>query len=60
MFTILEDEITLTFRGVTAVARAGETVNVPANAPHAFRNAAKATTLAPQYRTELLSPESVS
>jgi quercetin dioxygenase-like cupin family protein len=40
MFTILEGEIELTFRGVTAVARAGETVNVPANAPHVFRNAA--------------------
>jgi quercetin dioxygenase-like cupin family protein len=39
MFTILDGEIELTFRGVTAVARAGETVNVPANAPHVFRNA---------------------
>jgi uncharacterized cupin superfamily protein len=29
----------LTFRGVKAVARAGETVNVPANAPHVFTNA---------------------
>jgi quercetin dioxygenase-like cupin family protein len=41
MFTILEGEIELTFRGVTAVAKAGETVNVPANAPHVFRNAAE-------------------
>jgi quercetin dioxygenase-like cupin family protein len=39
MFTVLEGEIELTFRGATAVARAGETVNVPANAPHVFRNA---------------------
>lgn len=39
MFTILEGEIELTFRGVTLIARAGETVNVPANAPHSFRNA---------------------
>jgi quercetin dioxygenase-like cupin family protein len=39
MFTILEGEIELTFRGVTSVAHAGETVNVPANAPHVFRNA---------------------
>ena len=38
-FSILEGEIAFTFRGATAVARAGETVNVPANAPHAFRNA---------------------
>ena len=39
MFTVLDGEIELTFRGVTAVARAGDTVNVPANAPHVFRNA---------------------
>ena len=38
MFTILEGEIELTFRGVSVVAAAGETVNVPANAPHVFRN----------------------
>jgi quercetin dioxygenase-like cupin family protein len=41
MFTILDGEIDLTFRGVTVVARAGETVNVPANAPHRFTNAAE-------------------
>jgi quercetin dioxygenase-like cupin family protein len=103
MFTILDGEIELTFRGATAVARPGDTVNVPANAPHVFRNnadqparllclctpagqdeffravgvpvatrtgpppalddaataafIAKATELAPQYRTELLLPE---
>jgi quercetin dioxygenase-like cupin family protein len=39
MFTVIEGEIELTFRGVTAVARAGDTANVPANAPHAFTNA---------------------
>ena len=38
MFTILDGEIEVTFRGVSAVATAGETVNVPANAPHVFRN----------------------
>lgn len=38
MFTLLEGEIEFTFRGVRAVARAGETVNVPAGAPHAFHN----------------------
>ncbi len=38
MFTILAGEIELTFRGVSAVATAGETINVPANAPHVFRN----------------------
>jgi uncharacterized cupin superfamily protein len=38
MFTILDGEIELTFRGVSAVATAGVTINVPANAPHVFRN----------------------
>src|SRR6266853_4681730 len=38
MFTILDGEIELTFRGVRAVATAGETINVPANASHVFRN----------------------
>jgi quercetin dioxygenase-like cupin family protein len=39
MFMVLEGEIEITFRGVISVARAGESVNVPANAPHAFTNA---------------------
>ncbi len=39
MFTVLDGEVELTFRGEHLVARAGETVNVPANAPHAFTNA---------------------
>ncbi len=39
MFTVLDGEIELTFRGVSAAATAGDTVNVPANAPHVFRNA---------------------
>jgi uncharacterized cupin superfamily protein len=38
MFTILDGEIELTFRGVRTVAAAGVTINVPANAPHVFRN----------------------
>ncbi len=42
MFSVLEGEIELTFRGEVVVARAGETVNVPANAPHSFRNASGA------------------
>ncbi len=41
MFTVLEDEIELTFRGVKSVARADETINVPANAPHSFTNASE-------------------
>ncbi len=39
IFTVLDGEIELTFRGEASVARSGETVNVPANAPHQFRNA---------------------
>ena len=39
MFTLLEGEIEFTFRGAKTVVRAGETVNIPANAPHFFRNA---------------------
>jgi quercetin dioxygenase-like cupin family protein len=38
MFSILEGEIELTFRNQTTTARAGATVNIPANAPHSFRN----------------------
>jgi quercetin dioxygenase-like cupin family protein len=38
MFTILEGEIEVTFRGAKSVVRAGESVNVPANAPHKFHN----------------------
>lgn len=37
-FTILDGEIELTFRGERSTARAGETVNIPANAPHEFHN----------------------
>jgi hypothetical protein len=40
MFSVLEGEVEVTFRGEKLVAKAGETINVPANAPHAFRNAA--------------------
>jgi quercetin dioxygenase-like cupin family protein len=39
MFTVLEGEVEISFRDEHLVAKAGETVNVPANAPHAFRNA---------------------
>lgn len=38
MFTILEGEIEFTFRGEKYTVRAGATVNIPANAPHNFRN----------------------
>lgn len=38
MFTVLDGEIEVTFRGETTTASAGTTVNVPANAPHSFGN----------------------
>ena len=38
MFSVLDGEIEVTFRGDTRIAQAGETINVPANAPHRFRN----------------------
>lgn len=41
MFTVLEGEIEVTLRGETSVARVGDTINVPANAPHQFTNAAE-------------------
>ncbi len=37
MFHILEGELELTFRGETHRAAAGQTINIPANAPHGFR-----------------------
>ncbi|HEY1984998.1 MAG TPA: cupin domain-containing protein [Terracidiphilus sp.] len=99
-FVLLEGEIEATFRGVKSTVRAGQTINIPSNAPHRFHNVssrpahlicicspagiedffmevgvpldardtpppqldqtqmaeflAKATALAPKYRTELL------
>ena len=38
MFTVLEGEIAFTFRDEKSILRAGETANIPANAPHQFRN----------------------
>jgi len=38
MFTILEGEFEFTFRGETHRVSAGSTLNVPANAPHSFKN----------------------
>jgi quercetin dioxygenase-like cupin family protein len=37
-FIVLEGEIEATFRGVKAVAGAGQTIHIPANAPHQFHN----------------------
>lgn len=38
-FTILQGEIEATFRGRKSLVRAGETLSIPANAPHSFKNA---------------------
>ena len=43
MFTLQEGELEFTFRGAGARVQAGETVNVPANAPHTFRNVSNKT-----------------
>ena len=40
-FTILQGEIEFSFRGEKKVVREGETVNIPANAPHSFTNASR-------------------
>ncbi len=38
MFTLLEGELEFSFRGTKQTARAGTTLNIPANAPHSFVN----------------------
>lgn len=38
-FSLLEGELELVFRGTKQKIRGGETVNIPANAPHQFHNA---------------------
>jgi quercetin dioxygenase-like cupin family protein len=38
-FTVLHGQIEATVRGRTTTVRAGETVSIPANAPHSFTNA---------------------
>ena len=38
LFTLLEGELEFPFRGKTQTVGAGSTVNIPANAPHMFRN----------------------
>ena len=37
-FILLEGEMEATFRGQKSVVKAGETVHIPANAPHQFHN----------------------
>src|SRR6202167_1267354 len=38
-FILLEGEMEATFRGQKSTVRAGDTLNIPANAPHQFHNA---------------------
>jgi mannose-6-phosphate isomerase-like protein (cupin superfamily) len=38
MFTLLEGELEFVFRGQKQIVRAGSTINIPANAPHVFKN----------------------
>jgi quercetin dioxygenase-like cupin family protein len=40
-FVMLEGELDVTFRGSKSVARAGDTVNIPSNAPHQFHNSSQ-------------------
>lgn len=37
-FIVLEGEMEATFRGKRSIVRAGDTLNIPANAPHRFHN----------------------
>jgi quercetin dioxygenase-like cupin family protein len=37
-FTVLEGEIVATFRGEKTTVHTGQTINIPANAPHQFQN----------------------
>lgn len=42
LFSVLEGEIEATFRGEKLRLGPGETINIPANAPHSFTNAGSA------------------
>ncbi|HEX3100377.1 MAG TPA: cupin domain-containing protein [Pyrinomonadaceae bacterium] len=41
VFTVLRGEVQVTVRGRKAILKAGSTVNIPANAPHYFRDSKK-------------------
>jgi len=41
-FILLEGELEATFRGNKSIVSAGQTVNIPANAPHQFHNSSSA------------------
>jgi Mannose-6-phosphate isomerase len=38
-FILLDGEMQMTFRGNKSIVRAGDTINIPSNAPHQFHNA---------------------
>ncbi len=40
-FILLEGEMVATFRGKSSLVGAGETIHIPANAPHQFHNASR-------------------
>jgi quercetin dioxygenase-like cupin family protein len=42
-FVLLEGQMEATFRGTKSTLRTGETMNIPANAPHQFHNASSET-----------------
>ena len=37
-FILLEGEVEATFRGKKSIVKAGDTINIPSNAPHQFHN----------------------
>jgi quercetin dioxygenase-like cupin family protein len=43
LFTLLEGELQFTFRGETTTVLAGSSMNIPANAPHVFKNVSGST-----------------
>jgi quercetin dioxygenase-like cupin family protein len=43
-FIILEGEMEATFRGTKSIVKAGDTISIPANAPHRFHNASSNAT----------------
>lgn len=41
-YTVLESKLEFSFRSVPVLARGGESITLPANAPHRFRNVSEA------------------
>jgi quercetin dioxygenase-like cupin family protein len=37
-FIVLDGEVEVTFRGTKSIVKAGDTINIPSNAPHQFHN----------------------